>query len=141
MGVDPSALQRTIAEFNEQARPGIDLLFGKGASAFDRFYGDPAHAGPNNCMGPLETPPFYVIRITAGSMGTLAGLKTDAVGRALNGNGRAIDGLYAVGNDMANVFQGACPGGGITLGPGMTFGYLAGLHAADRLSAHPVAAV
>src|SRR6218665_1867850 len=82
-----------------------------------------------------------VIRITAGNMGTLAGLKTDAVGRPLNGNGHATDGLCAVGNDMANVFQGACPGGGITLGPGMTFGYLAGLHAADRLSARPVAAV
>jgi predicted oxidoreductase len=67
-------------------------------------------------------------------MGTLVGLKTDIAGRALDHSGRPIAGLYAVGNDMANVFGGACPGGGITLGPGMTFAHLAAQH----MAGHPI---
>ncbi|HWT38632.1 MAG TPA: FAD-binding protein, partial [Paraburkholderia sp.] len=42
-------------------------------------------------------------------------------------NDRAIPGLYAVGNDSASMMGGCYPSGGITLGPAMTFGYLAGL--------------
>lgn len=129
IGVDPETLARTIDAFNAGARSGHDPAFGKGDTAFDRYYGDARHA-PNPCVGPLERPPYYAVRIAAGHMGTLVGLKTDLVGRALDAHDMPIPGLHAVGNDMANVFGGACPGGGITLGPGMTFAHLAALHLA-----------
>ena len=41
-----------------------------------------------------------------------------------------IKGLYAVGNDMASIMGGNYPGAGITLGPALTFGYIAGRHIA-----------
>lgn len=129
IGLAPEALQRTVDEFNVEARRGNDPQFGKGRSAFDRYYGD-RRQQPNPCVGPLDHGPFYAVRVTAGHMGTLAGLKTDLAARVLDPRQRAIPGLYAVGNDMANVFGGACPGGGITLGPGMTFAFLASHHLA-----------
>ncbi|MFZ8258207.1 FAD-binding protein, partial [Staphylococcus aureus] len=80
-------------------------------------------------MAPIANGPFYAIRVVPGDIGTFAGLRTDAHARVLDANGRPIPGLYAVGNDMASVLGGNYSGGGITLGPGMTFGYIAGLHA------------
>ena len=65
-----------------------------------------------------------------GDRGTFAGLRTDEHARALDETGAPIPGLYAVGNDMASILGGNYSGGGITLGPGMTFGYIAGRHAA-----------
>ena len=38
-----------------------------------------------------------------------------------------IPGLYASGNDMNSIMAGAYPGAGITLGPALTFGYVAGM--------------
>jgi len=140
IGVDADTLVQTVEEFNTHARRGHDPLFGKGETAFDRYYGDPRHR-PNPCLGPLERPPYYAVRITAGHMGTLVGLKTDSVGRVLSHDDTPIAGLHAIGNDMANVFAGACPGGGITLGPAMTFAHLAARHLAgaptDGLAADP----
>jgi succinate dehydrogenase/fumarate reductase flavoprotein subunit len=86
------------------------------------------------------------VRIVPGSLGTFAGLHCDGDGRALDVQGQVIEGLYACGNDMHSIMGGHYPSGGITLGPAMTFGYLAGLHAAGRadfkagLDAAPVAA-
>ena len=54
----------------------------------------------------------------------------DAQARVINTQGQVIAGLYAVGNDQVSVFGGAYPGPGSTLGPAMTFGYIAGRHAA-----------
>jgi predicted oxidoreductase len=65
-----------------------------------------------------------------GSLGTFAGLKTDAAARVLAADGRPIEGLFAVGNDKASIMGGHYPAGGITLGPAMTFGYIAGRHLA-----------
>ena len=129
IGVDATALTQTVDAFNASAATGKDDLFGKGETVFDRHYGDHSHQ-PNPCLGPLGRGPYYAVRLTAGHMGTLVGLKTDLTGRVLNAAGRPLAGLYAVGNDMANVFAGACPGGGITLGPGMTFAHLAAQHLA-----------
>jgi predicted oxidoreductase len=81
-------------------------------------------------VAPLEQGPFYAIKVVPGDLGTFAGLVTDAHARVLDAAGRPIPGLYAAGNDMASIMGGAYPGGGITLGPAMTFGYLAGLHLA-----------
>ncbi|MNC78531.1 3-oxosteroid 1-dehydrogenase [compost metagenome] len=66
------------------------------------------------------------MKLLPGSLGTFAGLATDSAARVLDHAMQPIPGLYAVGNDMHSVMGGYYPSGGITLGPGMTFGYLAG---------------
>ena len=66
------------------------------------------------------------MKVIPGSFGTFAGLRTDAAARVLDGAGAPIPGLFAVGNDMSSIFAGNYPSGGITLGPAMTFGYIAG---------------
>jgi len=128
-GIDAKALEATIAQFNASAASGQDAAFGKGSRAYNRFQGDALH-GPNPCIGPVEHRPFYAIKMVIGDLGTYAGLKTDENARALDGNGQAIDGLYAAGNDMASIMGGNYPGAGITLGPALTFGYIAGRHIA-----------
>lgn len=119
------ALAETVARFNAAAARGEDPEFHRGASAYNRVQGDAAH-GPNPSLAPLAQGPFYAVRIVPGSLGTFAGLTTDARARVLDAAGAAIPGLFAVGNDMASVMGGHYPAGGITLGPGMTFGYIAG---------------
>lgn len=129
LGIDPAGLARTIAAFNGPAAQGEDPEFGKGRSAYNRSMGDPGHR-PNPCVGPLDQPPFYAVRLHAGDLGTFAGLMTDGEARVLRQDGSVIDGLYAVGLDMASAFSGTYPGAGISVGSAITFGWLAGRHAA-----------
>jgi succinate dehydrogenase/fumarate reductase flavoprotein subunit len=133
-GIDPAGLRRTVEEFNEHARRGEDPVFGRGSTPFNRGSGDPEH-GPNPSLAPLEKPPFYAIKVLPGSFGTFAGLKTDASSRVLTASGEPVPGLYAAGSDQANVMGGHYPSGGINIGPAMTFGYIAGRHAA-RVTAY-----
>ena len=88
-GLDAAALETTVARFNASARAGDDPEFGRGRSAYNRVQGDAAHRGPNPSLGALEKPPFYAVRIVPGSLGTFAGLRTDAAARVLGGDGRA----------------------------------------------------
>jgi predicted oxidoreductase len=83
-------------------------------------------------VAPLERGPFYAIKMVIGDLGTYAGIKTDEFARATSADGGVIDGLYAVGNDMASIMGGNYPGAGITLGPALTFGYIAGRHIAGE---------
>lgn len=124
-GIDPQGLRETVTAFNQHAHSGTDPRFGRGASAYNRAQGDARH-GPNPSLGPLEKAPFYAVKMVPGSLGSFAGLETDDEARVLDGQQRPIAGLYAVGNDMSSVMQGYYPSGGITLGPAMTFGWLAG---------------
>jgi len=126
MQVNSRVFQDTARRFNADARNGCDTEFGKGNSHFSRTMGLPNQV-PNPCLAPLEKGPFYAVQISVGHMGTLAGLQTDLHGQALDRDGWPIEGLYLAGNDRVNVFRGACPGGGITLGPGMTWAHLTGL--------------
>jgi succinate dehydrogenase/fumarate reductase flavoprotein subunit len=129
-GIDAAGLQSSVARFNASAAGGQDPDFGKGSRAYNRFQGDALH-GPNPCIAPVEHGPFYAIRMVIGDLGTYAGIRTDAHARALDAGGNAIEGLYAAGNDMASIMGGNYPGAGITLGPALTFGYIAGRHLAD----------
>ena len=128
-GIDAPAFAETIDAYNVAAREGRDPAFGRGSTPFNRFGGDPAHQ-PNPCVAPIEQGPFYAVKVLPGSLGTFAGVKTDADARALDHGGEPIAGLYAVGNDMASIMAGRYPSGGITLGPAMTFGWLAARHLA-----------
>jgi succinate dehydrogenase/fumarate reductase flavoprotein subunit len=129
-GIDAQALAETVAQFNAAAAQGQDAAFGKGSKAYNRYQGDALH-GPNPCVAPLAHGPFYAIKMVVGDLGTYAGIVTDADARALDAEGRVIPGLYAAGNDMASIMGGNYPGAGITLGPALTFGYIAGRHLAD----------
>ncbi|KJZ18516.1 FAD-dependent oxidoreductase [Loktanella sp. S4079] len=130
-GIDAGALAQTIAEFNRDATRGIDRAFGRGTSAYMRLQGD-ARARPNPCLAPIVKAPYYAVRVIPGSFGTFAGLKTDGQARVLNEHGAVIPGLYAAGTDMASVMGGHYPAGGINLGPALTFGFVAGRHAAGQ---------
>jgi hypothetical protein len=126
IGVDPRTFQNTVDVFNKGARIGEDPAFRKGSTAYNRYQGD-AQNLPNPCVRPLETGPFYAIKLVVGDIGTFAGLATDAQTRVLDGDKKPIKGLYAVGNDAASIMGGNYPGAGITLGPALTFGYVAGM--------------
>lgn len=128
-GIAPAALAATVAEYNQHARDGADPAFGRGDTPFNRVQGDPDQT-PNPNVAPIEQGPFYAVKVVPGSLGTFAGLRTDASARVLNAAGRPVPGLYACGNDMNSVMGGHYPAGGITLGPAMTFGYIAAHHAA-----------
>jgi succinate dehydrogenase/fumarate reductase flavoprotein subunit len=132
-GIAPAALADTVTVFNQHARRGEDPAFGRGSTPYNRKQGDALH-GPNPCVAPIERGPFYAVKVQPGSFGTFAGLKTNACAQVLSRDGRPIDGLYAVGTDMASVMGGFYPSGGINLGPAMTFGYIAGRHAAGTLT-------
>ena len=131
-GIDPKGLEATIAAFNKTAADGQDPAFGKGSRAYNRYQGDALH-GPNPCIAPIKDGPFYAIKMVIGDLGTYAGIKTDAHARALDADGQPIAGLYAAGNDMASIMGGNYPGAGITLGPALTFGYIAGKHLASDI--------
>lgn len=128
LGIDGKALAETVARFNGPAARGEDPEFDKGNNAYNHFNGDPLQH-PNPCVGPLDTAPYYAIRMIPSELGTFAGLRTDPSARVLDGAGTPIAGLYAVGNDQQSVMGGTYPGAGITIGPGMTFGYVAARHA------------
>lgn len=131
MGVSAEALAATVERFNEFARTGVDEDFHRGQSAYDRYYGDPTNK-PNPNLGPIAQGPFYAAKMVPGDLGTKGGIRTDVHGRALRDDNSVIEGLYAAGNVSAPVMGHTYPGPGGTIGPAMTFGYLAALDIAGR---------
>jgi 3-oxosteroid 1-dehydrogenase len=124
MGVDPAALAATVARYNDHAAKGEDPDFHRGQAAYDKMYGDPRVA-PNPCLRPLDKGPFYAMPIYPGDIGTNGGLRTDDRARVVDAKGAAIAGLYAVGNNAASAMGESYPGAGVTIGPALTFGYIA----------------
>ncbi|MFF5494607.1 3-oxosteroid 1-dehydrogenase [Streptomyces aquilus] len=132
IGVAPAALRSTVSRFNSLALQGKDPDFHRGDSAYDHYYTDPAVL-PNSCLAPLWLPPYYAFRIVPGDLGTKGGLVTDARARVLRDDGTAIPGLYAAGNASAAVMGHSYAGAGSTIGPAMTFGYIAAKDIAGTL--------
>lgn len=126
LGIDAAQLQATVATFNGYAASGVDPDFGRGMTTYQRNLGDPSVA-PNPTMRPLKEGPFYALKLYPGDIGASAGLATDVHARVLGTEG-PIEGLYAVGNDQNSVMAGTYPGPGITLGPAITFAYVAVEH-------------
>ena len=129
-GIAVAGLESTVARYNAMAQTGIDLDFNKGETPYNRLQGDASAGGVNPCMAGLERGPFYAVRVVAGSLGTFAGLRANANAQVLDAQGQPIAGLYAGGNDLTSLMGGNYPSGGITLGPAMTFGFIAAHHAA-----------
>ena len=128
IGVDPKALRATIERFNQLAAAGNVEDFGRGRSAYDRYYGDPTNT-PNPCLRPL-TGGLYAVKIVVSDLGTCGGAMTDAHGRVLTGAGEPIRGLYAQGNAAANIFGDVYPGAGATIAQGLVGGVIIAGHAA-----------
>ena len=124
IGVDAAGLADSVRRIGEYAKTGVDLEFGKGKSAFDRYYADPK-VKPNPCLAPLAQAPYYAVPLYPGEIGTKGGLVTDERARVLREDGSVIAGLYATGNCSAAVMGRTYAGPGATLGPAMTFAYLA----------------
>ncbi|CAN1530054.1 FAD-dependent oxidoreductase [Limnohabitans sp. B9-3] len=125
----------TVERFNAFADQGVDEDFQRGTTDYQRANGDATWHGPNPCLGALREGPFYAIALYPGDIGAATGLLTDGDARVLNAQGVAIDGLYAAGNDMHSIMGGVYPAPGITIGPAITFGYLAAKHALTRCHA------
>ncbi|HTV95612.1 MAG TPA: FAD-dependent oxidoreductase [Steroidobacteraceae bacterium] len=125
------AFRRTVSSMNDYASAGQDEQFGRGGNDYDRFFGDPT-SKPNPSLGTIEAPPFYAVPINLGDLGTKGGLKADAHARVLDGAGRPIPHLYAAGNASGSPFGNCYPGAGGTIGPALTFGYVAANDIAAR---------
>jgi 3-oxosteroid 1-dehydrogenase len=128
-------LRATATRFDELARKGHDDDFNRGDSVYDNYYGDPTLPNPN--LYPLGDPPYYAFRIVLGDLGTSGGLLTDEYARVLRPDGSVVPGLYAVGNTSAAVMGRSYAGAGATIGPAMTFGFVAAKHCAARAAKRP----
>jgi 3-oxosteroid 1-dehydrogenase len=126
IGVPAAALHDTAARFNDLARKGHDDDFNRGDSVYDNYYGDPTLDNPN--LYPLGKPPYYAFQVILGDLGTSGGLRTDEHARVLRADDSVVRGLYAVGNTAAPVMGRSYAGAGATIGPAMTFGYVAAKH-------------
>ncbi|ORA96206.1 3-ketosteroid-delta-1-dehydrogenase [Mycobacterium marseillense] len=130
IGVPAGQLAETASRFNELARNGHDDDFNRGDSVYDNYYGD--HTLPNPNLYPLGDPPYYAFRIVLGDLGTSGGLRTDEHARVLRTDDTVVPGLYAVGNASAPVMGRSYAGAGATIGPAMTFGFVAAKHVAAQ---------
>ena len=135
IGVDAAGLESTVAKVNDYARSGIDADFARGGNVFDRYYGD-SNVKPNPCLAPLRKGPFYAMRMDAGDIGTKGGLLTNADAQVVREDGQPIAGLYAIGNCSSSVMGTSYPGAGGTLGPALTFAYVAANHLAAKAGRH-----
>jgi hypothetical protein len=130
IGVDAAALAATVERFNHYAAKGQDPDFDRGVSVYDTYNGDRTQPGVSATLRPLSEGPYHAVRIVSGALGTKGGPRTDERGRVLNTRGQPIPGLYAAGNAMAGSTGMVYGGAGGTLGPALTFGFLAGKDAA-----------
>lgn len=134
-GIDAAGLVATVERFNGMVRQGHDDDFNRGDNTYDNFYmwGDADFEPPHRTLGVIDQGPYYAVKMESGALGTSGGPKTNGDAQVLDWQGEPIPGLYAAGNAMAAVLGEGYGGAGGTLGPGMTFGYLAGKHLGTHL--------
>jgi hypothetical protein len=136
--LDPSfadTLSATLGRFNAMAEKGHDDEYGRGTKAVEiAFHGPPAadHRLPNSLLYPLNlNGPLFAISVVGTAFDTNSGPRIGTEGQILGPSG-PIGGLYGAGNCVDPVFGEGYPGGGSTIGPGMVFGFLGGVHAGTR---------
>jgi succinate dehydrogenase/fumarate reductase flavoprotein subunit len=132
LGMDAATLKASVARYNSYAETGVDPEFHRGTTAYQRHNGDATWSGKNPCIGPLTKGPFYAVKLYPGDIGAATGFVTDERARVLGASGEAIPGLYAVGADAHSPMGGVYTAPGITIGPGLVFGYLAARDASHR---------
>ncbi len=137
LGIDADGLKASVARINSYADTGVDPDFQRGTTAYQQNIGDTTRGNKNPNLGRLAQAPYYAIRLYPGDIGASTGLVTDTDACVLGEGERPIPGLYAVGNDMQSVMGGIYTAPGITIGPGLVFGYLAAKHAGERAVASP----
>jgi succinate dehydrogenase/fumarate reductase flavoprotein subunit len=139
IGVPRDALLRQVETFNANTEAGSDPEFGRGTVWYEGL----TSGGPDatRALATLAEPPFFALRIYEGTIGTNGGLRIDENGQVQALRGGAIPGLYAAGNTAASACGPAYPGGGITLGQAVTFGYLGGMHLRERAAQRSHAAL
>ena len=135
LDIDAAGLADTVARLNRFAAAGVDTDFNRGVTVYEQANGDATAGTRNPTLGPIGAGPFYAVRLWPGDIGAAMGLVTDADARVLRDDGQPIPGLYAVGNDAQSIMGGVYPGPGITIGPAITFGYIAARHASRREAA------
>ena len=123
-GINSTTLETTVTRFNQFVLDGQDQDFGRGNHIYDNWLGDSLHS-PSQTLGSIEKAPFYALPIYPGDLGTYGGLVTDQYARVLRQDGSVIDGLYATGTSTASVMGKGCPGAGASIGPAITWGYVA----------------
>ncbi|MBJ7441820.1 MAG: FAD-binding protein [Sphingopyxis sp.] len=128
--VDPAALAATVARWNGHVARGVDEDFHRGERAYDNcgFVGDPF--SQRSAIGAIDKAPFYAVPVVPGDVSTYGGVITDDKGRVVTADGNVIAGLYATGVSTASVMGNVYPGAGASIGPSLTFGYIAARHAA-----------
>tara|TARA_Y100001968_G_C18872666_1_gene487940 strand:- start:59 stop:565 length:507 start_codon:yes stop_codon:yes gene_type:complete len=124
-GINPKGLIDTIDKVNNFSKTGKDLDFQRGDNERDRFSGD--HSLINPCLGPVNHAPYYAMRIDPGEFATCGGMVINEFGQVMDKDNVPIDGLYASGNCTPALLT-TYPGPGATIGPAMTYGYIAAKH-------------
>lgn len=114
IGLDPGVLPQTVQEFNEAFAHNQPDTFGRIRREA------------------IETPPFVALPFNRTLISTKGGPMTDIQARVLRADGSVIDGLYCAGVAMANPLGTKAVSSGTTLGPNLTWGYIAGRDAARR---------
>jgi succinate dehydrogenase/fumarate reductase flavoprotein subunit len=129
LGISAEGLAQAVADNNAFAQTGVDTQFQRGVTAYQQNIGDAAAGGRNPNLGQISEGPYYAVKLYPGDIGAAQGLQTNEHAQVLHAQGQAIEGLYAVGNDMNSIMGGVYPAPGITIGPGLVFAHLAARHA------------
>ncbi|WP_050614371.1 FAD-binding protein [Bacillus testis] len=124
IGLDPEALEATVERWNAQVEAGEDTDFHRGTTFFEGLQFGGGNVELN--LGKIEKGPYYAVPVYFGALGTNGGPRIDENGQVLNLRGNKIKGLYAAGNAAMGIFGPAYLSAGGTIGPAITFGYLAG---------------
>lgn len=123
LGIAPDGLEATVARFNENARQGVDPDFTRGQSHYDRY----GSADVAITLAPIAKAPFYGAEVAPADLGTCGGARVDGKARVLDPFGEVIPGLSASGNVAGIGSPGSSyGGGGGTIGPALTFAFIAG---------------
>jgi 3-oxosteroid 1-dehydrogenase len=136
VGIDARNLEATVAKFNDACAKNHDEDFKRGSHPWSAWFcGDPLHK-PHPNLGPILKPPFYAVELHQTGVTAIpaTGLVTDHHSQVIGWDDKPIEGLYAAGNSVARMETGAVMQSGVSNGRGMTYGYLAALHAAGKPS-------
>ncbi len=122
LGLPAQALKASIDRWNDHCRNGKDTDFHRGESGWESYK---EHAPQAVRLTPIDRPPYIGMSLNRSIIGTKGGARTNARAQVLRPDGSVIAGLYAAGLAMANPIGTRAVGAGTTIGPNMTWGFIA----------------